>query len=81
MSAATTLEKLKEEVPGREYMLPVESAIKNYIGYKLQQDRNGSTGTGGRCRADFVLPDDVTEFLKRKMHGNINPSAIAIEKF
>ena len=33
MSAATMLEKLKEEFPGREYMLPFESAIKNYISF------------------------------------------------
>lgn len=87
MSAASMLEKLKEEFPDRAYILPFESTIKNYISYKLQQDRNGSTGTGGRRRADFVLPDDVTAFLKRNMHGNINAkpknplSATLIEEF
>lgn len=53
-------------------LLPFESTIKNYISSKLQQDKNGNTGTGGRCRADFVLPDDVTEFLKTSLYGNIN---------
>lgn len=75
MSAAAMLEKLKELFPDREYILPFESTIK------LQQDRNGRTGTGGRCRADFDLPNEVTEFLKRNMHGNINvkPKDLAAE--
>ncbi|GFH50503.1 predicted protein [Chaetoceros tenuissimus] len=48
MSAASMLEKLKEDYPGRVYILPFESTIKNYISSKLQQDKNGNTGTGGR---------------------------------
>ena len=31
-----------------------------------------NTGTGGRRRADFVLPDDVTEFLKTGLYGIID---------
>lgn len=75
ISAASMLKKLKEKIPDRGYILPFESTIKNYISYKLQPNRNGSTGKGGRCRAYFVLTDNATEFLKRNMHGKINDKA------
>ena len=45
-----------------------------------------NTGTGGRRRADFVLPDDVIEFLKTSLDGNFGAkpkdlTATLIEEF